>query len=60
MNEYKGIYYNDDKEQEFYEGGAHFRYYDLYRCLEKLLVPIQRQRQNSTQKVTSFHVMHVF
>ena len=34
--EYKGIYYGDTNEQKFYEGGAHFRYKDLYKCLEKL------------------------
>lgn len=33
MDNYKGIYYNDSKEQRFYEGGAHFRYKDLYKIL---------------------------
>ena len=36
MDEYKGIYYGDDTEQKFYEGGAHFKYSDLYKILEKL------------------------
>ena len=36
MEEYKGIYYGDTSEQKFYEGGAHFRYIDLYHCLEKI------------------------
>ena len=35
MEEYKGIYYNDDKEQQYYEGGAHFKYKELYKILEK-------------------------
>lgn len=34
--EFKGIYYNDSKEQIFFEGGAHFKYKDLYYLLEKL------------------------
>ena len=36
MEEYKGIYYGDTTEQQFYEGGAHFKYIDLYRKLEIL------------------------
>ena len=36
MQEYKGIYYGDTNEQKFYEGGAHFKYSDLYKILEKL------------------------
>ncbi len=36
MEEYKGIYYGDTNEQKFYEGGAHFKYSDLYKILEKL------------------------
>jgi hypothetical protein len=37
MNEYKGIYYNDNTEQKYYEGGAHFKYNDLYKILEELV-----------------------
>ena len=36
MQEYKGIYYGDTNEQKFYEGGAHFKYIELYRRLEML------------------------
>ena len=36
MQEYKGIYYGEEKEQKFYEGGAHFKYESLYRILEFL------------------------
>lgn len=36
MAEYKGFYYGDDDDQNFYEGGAHFKYYQLYNALEKL------------------------
>ena len=36
MQEYKGIYYGDTNEQNFYEGGAHFKYIELYRRLEML------------------------
>ena len=36
MQEYKGIYYGETNEQKFYEGGAHFKYIELYRRLEIL------------------------
>ena len=36
MEEYKGIYYGDDTERKFFEGGAHFKYSKLYKILEKL------------------------
>ncbi len=48
MQEYKGIYYGETNEQHFYEGGAHFKYIELYRRLEilyrqqVLINPIQR------------------
>ena len=40
MADYKGIYYKDDNNnrQKFYEGGAHFNYYRLYKILEKLSI----------------------
>ena len=34
--EYKGIFYNDTQEKQYYEGGAHFRYIDLYNILDQL------------------------
>lgn len=36
MEEYKGIYYGDEVEQKYYEGGAHFKYNKLYKILEKI------------------------
>ena len=36
MEEYKGIYYGDEEEEHYYEGGAHFKYSKLYKILEKL------------------------
>lgn len=36
MEEYKGIYYGDEVEQQYYEGGAHFKYSKLYKILEKI------------------------
>jgi len=36
MEEYKGIYYGDESERKYYEGGAHFKYINLYKILEKI------------------------
>ena len=36
MEEYKGIYCNDIAEQQYYEGGAHFKYKELYKILEEI------------------------
>ena len=44
--EYKGIYFNnnDSDEKQFYEGGAHFKYKDLYFILENLSLILPQQR----------------
>ena len=44
MNEYKGIYYNDNTKQQYYEGGAHFKYNDLYKILEELVKKINSKK----------------
>lgn len=44
MEEYKGIYYGDDNEQMFYEGGAHFDYQLLYKALVKLKQDIEKKK----------------
>ena len=44
MEEYKGIFYNDNSEKRYYEGGAHFKYSDLVKALSIL------QRKNAPQK----------
>ena len=36
MDNYKGIYYKETKEQKYYEGGAHFPYKVLYNILLNL------------------------
>ena len=33
MKNYKGIYYNESKDCKYFEGGAHFRYKDLFQVL---------------------------
>ena len=36
MDEYKGIYYGEDSDRKYFEGGAHFKYLHLYKILDKL------------------------
>ena len=36
-NNFKGIFYNDNNEQKYFEGGAHFKYSELIKQLQNLL-----------------------
>ena len=51
MEEYKGIYYGDESERKYFEGGAHFKYIKLYRILEK----IARER-NMKERENEFYL----
>ena len=48
MENYKGLYYKETKEQHFYEGGAHFPYEELYEILLYL-----KEEQDKRQKEES-------
>ena len=37
MYNYKGIFYKEEKEKKYYEGGAHFSYSELVYELNKLI-----------------------
>ena len=51
MEEYKGIYYNDNgDDQPYYEGGAHFKYIDLYEILLKLEKRYNQRQQSANQQ----------
>jgi hypothetical protein len=45
LENYKGIYFNDDKEEEFHEYGAHFKYGDLCKRLESLILSLPPERR---------------
>ena len=51
MEEYKGIYYGDESERKYFEGGAHFKYIKLYKILEK----IARER-NLKERENEFYI----
>ena len=53
MEEYKGIYYGDETEQQFYEGGAHFKYSKLYRILE--ILAKERNESEKRQELLYVH-----
>jgi isochorismate synthase EntC len=42
--QYKGIFYNEDAEQKFYEHGAHFKFQDLCKRLQ--LIAQSRDKEN--------------
>ena len=50
MDNYKGIYYNESKEQKYFEGGAHFKYKDLFKTLMTLGGIIPEDNYNNTSK----------
>jgi hypothetical protein len=45
LDNYKGIYFNDDKDEEIYEYGAHFKYADLCKRLENLILSLPPERR---------------
>lgn len=49
MEEYKGIYYGDDSEKKYFEGGAHFKYIKLYQRLEQLYLE-QKLKEKEKEK----------
>ena len=49
MDNYKGIYYNDSKEQKFFEGGAHFKYESLFKVLLSLGGKLQEENYSNNQ-----------
>ena len=51
IDNYKGVYFgNDTNEQQFYEGGAHFKYKDLCDILEKILLTIPLERREMSEE----------
>ena len=49
MLNYKGMFYKEEKEKKFYEGGAHFKYSLLVRALLEL----QNQKKSSSETINS-------
>ena len=55
-NNFKGIFYNVNNEQKYFEGGAHFKYSELIKLLQNLLnkqennLKICKENNNNNQK----------
>ena len=49
MLNYKGMFYKEEKEKKFYEGGAHFKYSLLVRALLEL----QNQMKSNSETINS-------
>ena len=58
MDEYKGIYYGDETEQKYYEGGAHFKYIKLYKILER--IARERNQIERQKKILSIRKKKIF
>ena len=50
VENYKGVYFGNENEQKYYEGGAHFKYKDLYNILENLLLTMPYQRRGISEE----------
>ena len=51
MEEYKGIYYGDDSEKKYFEGGAHFKYIKLYQRLEQIALEQKLKEKENKNKL---------
>jgi hypothetical protein len=51
MNNYKGIFYNEDPQKHYYEGGAHFKYKHLVKALKELKA--KREEEENELKLHS-------
>ena len=57
MNEYKGIYYNNDSEHQYYEGGAHFKYKELFKILEEISKKVNSKKIPKNSKNVSISLI---
>jgi hypothetical protein len=53
MQNYKGIFFNKEKEKKFYEGGAHFKYLDLVKVLNNLLKEEKNNNSITNKSINS-------
>lgn len=62
---YKGIYFEEDSDQRYFEGGAHFAHMNLCQKLEEIIITLSPDRRgysiyntpnisNSYDKIVNF------
>ena len=59
MENYKGMYYHEAMKVQYYEGGAHFKYKDLYKLLQKYVSVKDKNKlknNNKDEEVDKFNV----
>ena len=57
MYNYKGIFYKEEKEKIYYEGGAHFSYLDLVSELNKLIKERNRNTDDNRTKDSKSNIL---
>ena len=50
MINYKGIFYKEQKEKKYYEGGAHFKYMDLVNILIDLIKENNKKKEDEEKQ----------
>lgn len=45
MINYKGIFYQEDSQKHYYEGGAHFKYKHLFKALEAIKAKREQEKE---------------
>lgn len=58
MENYKGVYYGENIEQHYYEGGAHFKYKDLFHILLSLYKEKNKKNITYNSKLVSKHIFN--
>lgn len=48
LENFKGIYFGNEEDQKFYEGGAHFKYKQLCKILEKIVTTLPNERRGKS------------
>ena len=59
--EYKGMYFDNQKEPRYYEGGAHFKYKELVIVLNQLIktLPQYQHERSESSKVHRNNVLNI-
>ena len=60
MINYKGLFYNEDRDKKYYEGGAHFKYSDLVNALLELQKDAKINQETITSKKEKNNCVNIF
>ena len=54
MEDYKGMFYHESISLQYYEGGAHFKYKDLYKELDKCVSLYSTNHKNTLKNYNKY------